>query len=216
MPAEFVRSITSWAQVGLLPENDVVNVMHWQCDSETTGTLNNLADRIHTFYHDLDGNFASVMSSQLTVQLYDMEDPTPRVPIYEEQYTDMGPGATSLPQEVALCLSFQADVESGQSQARRRGRIYLGSRASTMNETVSGRTRPIAALRTAITDAAPDLCVSGTAGDYRLAVFSPTIYAATADYDEAFNDVTNGWVDDAWDTQRRRGEAPTARTTFTV
>jgi hypothetical protein len=38
-------------------------------------------------------------------------------------------------------------------------------------------------------------------------VYSPT--------DDAYHEVANGWVDNAWDTQRRRGYKPTSRTTFT-
>jgi len=46
------------------------------------------------------------------------------------------------------------------------------------------------------------------------AVYSPTTDAVDT-IDNAFNDVLDGWVDNAFDTQRRRGPAATTRITWT-
>jgi hypothetical protein len=123
-----------------------------------------------------------------------------------------------LPNEVALCLSYQAVAISGESQARRRGRIFFGPLCNTANTlSATGECRPSAALVTALCGAATLLATPAAtaAGDLvHWAVYSPTT-DLTETIDDAFQDVDNGWVDNSFDTQRRRGRDATARTTWT-
>jgi len=106
-------------------------------------------------------------------------------------------------------LSFQGERTSGQSQARRRGRVYLGPFGSSAGDTTSGR--PSSGLRGGIITAAAAFGVQSQAAiEWVWGVIS------TAGPSMSFSEVKDGWVDDAWDTQRRRGEGATLRTTFTV
>lgn len=214
---KFARVICTLEHDSGLPEDHYVNVMHFDGDDSQTWAedADDLVARIDTFYTAIVGNLGSTLSGARTYQVYDLSEPTPRVPKYEERRTTgWSMAGTCLPEEVALCVSFQASQESGLSQARRRGRIYLGPWASTSNVVTSGRARPADAVITAVATAFGAMAIGPDAGDFRLSVFSPTTFAATNSLDQAFNDVVDGWVDNAWDTQRRRGAPTLARTTF--
>jgi hypothetical protein len=145
-----------------------------------------------------------------TTKLYNMEDTKPRVPLKDESLGLVGAGVSSaLPTEVALCLSFQGQRTSGLPQRRRRGRIYLGPFSANANTTTNGR--PLGALQTIIRDAALVLlnAHNGGVGTAQWVVISQ---ADTPGMQTVY--VTDGWVDDAWDTQRRRGVKPSLRMTF--
>jgi hypothetical protein len=101
-------------------------------------------------------------------------------------------------------LSFQGTPLSGTPQSRRRGRIYFGPfRTSGLNT----QGRPAAGLITSLVNAGDALlAASDAAANWQWVIWSPTTGLEVG--------VANGWVDDEFDTQRRRGRVPTARTTF--
>lgn len=151
----------------------------------------------------LSPNIAS--SSNLIVKAYNLIDVEPRVPVYEGVFSLTGTPATyPMPAEVSLVLSFQATRVSGEPQARRRGRIFLGPLGY---ETAYDMKRPTTGFTDTLRDAGQALLnASIAAGDYAWSVWSTV--------DGEMHAVDNGWVDNAWDTQRRRGLEPTARDTF--
>lgn len=112
----------------------------------------------------------------------------------------------NLPEEVAVVMSFQGPPLTGVSQASRRGRIYVGP---LIIAALTGGGRPTASFIAGLVGAGQRLndasAVAGGANEW--GVYSPT--------NDTFTPVTNGWVDDAADTQRRRGQSPTLRTTWT-
>ena len=119
------------------------------------------------------------------------------------------PGADGLPTEVAIVLSFHGNlagvpVEAGgiRPQARKRGRVFIGPLAAGAAATTGplNETRPAAGCLQAITLAANTL--RQAAGPIWM------IWSRSAGQ---LVPVTDGWVDDAFDTQRRRGVAPTLR-----
>jgi len=143
----------------------------------------------------------------------------------------------SIPEEVACCLSLLTAVtapevlsaidtaipsdesaidqgapttHSGHDRpaSRVRGRLYLGPFNSGVLATDSnGRSEPSAAFRTDVL--ADATALPGNLGaDWGWEVFSKRSWSG--------NLVTHGYVDDAWDTQRRRGMRATTRSTFVV
>lgn len=202
-----------------LAEDHFVNTFHFDSDNAVAGTAEKagLAARLNVFYQALAPQMASVLSGELDVKIYNMADPEPRVPIYVETFTGMAVGSTSLPEEVAMCLSYHAAPVSGENQRRKRGRIFLGPISSTQNVVTSGRARPSDAFRGVALAAMANLVEGLGAGDPRLAVFSPTILATTAgDLDAAYSDVVEVSVDNAWDIQRKRGAVATLKETTAV
>lgn len=176
-----------------LPEDKVVNTFHFE-GSETATDLANIDDMLSDFY---DANNATgrlfaryssgSISNQVAIKIFCLADPEPREPRGEFFHTWTRGTGTTLPAEVALCMSYQAAPLAGESQRRRRGRIYLGPFLATTN--VSGR--PQQELRQIISEAAENL---------RLAANASVTWQ-----------VAGGWVDNAWDSQRRRGVKATER-----
>lgn len=193
-----------------IPEDAVTNTLHFGSNA-LDKNYPNLDDIIFDFYDvaasGAGSSIASFMSGSYvsntwTIKYYDLGDLKPRIPIHEEtREVTLGTGDI-LPTEVACCLSFQATRESGKPQARRRNRIYLGPFRATAS--VAGR--PSTSLRTAIAKNARTMLASAqNAASWEWVVYSPTIGG------EVNEKVDNGWVDNAWDTQRRRGYAATTR-----
>lgn len=114
------------------------------------------------------------------------------------------PSGAELPSECAIVLSFQGSKAAGFPQARRRGRVFLGPCLSSSNS--AGR--PSAATITAITTAAAAFktAIQAIPSDTQWAIWSPSDGVAV--------EVTDGWVDNSFDTQRRRGIRTNSRTTW--
>jgi len=114
--------------------------------------------------------------------------------------------AVTWPHEVAICLSYATVDDVSQSTKRRRGRIYMGPLGGSMPP--SDQLRPTATYRNTILDFGTGLASVGTAGNTTWKLFSRA--------DQVAVKIESMWVDDSWDTQRRRGLSPTTRTTRDV
>lgn len=177
-------------------------------------------DLITAFYTTFDQSIYSGATTlpAVTVKYYDLTDPEPRVPVFEAGFTITTGTGAGYPSEVAICLSFQGERESGVNQARRRGRIYLGPLDADVGTTSTGRVVVAPAAVTAITGAASTMA-TGLGQTAVWCVFSPTTAGpqpwSAGVLDVAFTPVTNGWVDNAFDTQRRRGTDSLVRTVWT-
>lgn len=145
------------------------------------------------------------MKRTARLAVYDLDDPSPRAPKDERFITlpnTIG-GYQECPAEVALCVSFQGTRESGVNQDRRRGRIFLGPLAVP---TGSMRQPPAQLLANVNAQFQKFKDESDASYAWQWRVWSPTNGNSVL--------VDNGWVDNAWDTQRRRGPRATARTAF--
>lgn len=193
-----------------LPEDVVVNT--WGLDASIdVGTWQaSFMAAMLAFYDERNSYLSSLYQwTAARVRLYNLADPTPRVPIFDLPLGLTGTFAlNTLPQEVALCLSFQGPKLSGVPQARRRGRVYLGPWATAASD--SGTGRPEDDLITLLIEAADELLdASNAATGWKWAVISGASGSTPTPVI-----VTNGWVDNAWDTQRRRGASPGTRALF--
>lgn len=195
-----------------IPADDVVNTFAARWDgggAPGVADFQNLRSCINTFFLDL-GNavLAAPMLTGATthgVKIYRLLDATPRVPVYENTFSVNIPvSSTGLPSEVAICNSFAADVASGQSAARRRGRVFLGPIASTASAAgTDGFRRPTNAVMQTIALASETLLDNMTLQSWTWCVWSRT--------GNELNPVVRGWVNDEFDTQRRRQPGPLTR-----
>jgi len=147
--------------------------------------------------------------TQARVKFFDLSDPSPRVPILDEPFTIATPstGTTaSMPAEVSLVATFYALAESGVPVQRRRGRSFMGPWSALANGTTANTpSRPHADLQN-------DLALSfETLMEVSNADCSWGVYSRA---DGVVRPVVGGWVDNAWDTQRRRGVSATNRVTW--
>ena len=197
--------VTVPAVSGISADN-VVNTFHFTSTGTTEGILAEIKAALVSFYEAFDA-FKSTDYTWASTQVktYNLEDSEPRVPINEAGLAlTSAPAGTPGVHEVAMCISYKAEYVSGESAARRRGRIYCGPFHSAVLGTGG---RPSSTLITALVAAGTALLTaSDTASDWAWIVYSPTSGQGYP--------VVAGWVDNEFDIQRRRGGKPTTRTTF--
>lgn len=196
-----------------LPEDVYVNTFGF--NNGGLATKQQMADGIKESLFDFYGTVvdqtgqavASMLDGTLVenvakIKVYDLGEAPPRQVIEREMTLAITAG-TPLPSEVAMCASFYGD---GRNLPRQRGRVFLGPIKSSYVEAVNAKVRFTTVAQTTVAHAMRRL-MQGAIGNAALwSVISPT---AADGYT-----VTNGWVDDATDTQRRRGTAPSNRMTF--
>lgn len=205
-----------------LPEDVAINTWHFNWinpgDPATANYISLCGDvaAFYAFVFNVTANvqlLSGICKPNLAVQkVYNLSDPEPRSPVYTDTAgiaagTDV---AFTTPLEVSLCLSYQGAKVSGFDQASRRGRIYLGplgDLASTTGDPTHFPA-PSSTWINRITTAAHQLTVDTIGHGWEWVVYSRKNNTSTA--------IVNGWVDNAWDTQRRRGNAPSTRTTWTA
>jgi hypothetical protein len=204
-----------------LPRDRSINTFHFvdigdPAITPPTAALDEYAVAIRDFYTAAHTGSTSTLSTFLsstlagtwTTKFYDLHDAPPRSPLRVDTMTPLTPGSTAMPQENALCISYQAAHLSGFNQANRRGRIYIGPLAQTALGSVAARPNANAnqLVPTAVAAGAFLKGHSWAAGTRRWVVYSQKF--------GTWATVTDGWVDNEFDTQRRRGYRPTTRTTF--
>lgn len=207
-----------------VPEDAIVNTWHFDDDDDPqvsrpeTGA--SIRDMLDAFYSSIAPNlFPSTIGTEFGLKCYDLTEAEPRQPAYVDSFDVPSTVNAPMVAEAALCLSFSAAQESGVPAARRRGRIFLGPLCTSVMETVNSAVRPKETVRQTIADAAAVLQAGHqhpleSTRRCRWSVFSPSTLRDGANIGEAFNDVLTGWVDDTFDTQRRRGPAPSSRITW--
>lgn len=233
----FMRCVATLAHTSGLAEDAFVNVWHFDSDQTFAEDADDTAARLIAFYQAIDNSiFSTHMAAGITVDVYNLADPPPRVPGYTTTGSLVASAGVPLPEEVCCCLSFSGAQVSGVNMKRRRGRVYLGPlTANVLTSGVASGVHISSTYTTIIANAAADLAHGPDAGDARLAVFSTrnaadvdgVAYGPTTPVSEpdvgwsdaalaaGFEDVTFGWVDNALDTQRRRGVKATLRTNWT-
>lgn len=206
-----------------LAEDVAVNTFHF-LHHGLVDDFDNVRDMVRDFYDAIpagsaqrvSASMSSALSGAWTLKLYDLTDAMPRVPkaTYTGTLAGLGGGGQNLPSEVALCCSWKAAVSSGEAAARFRGRTFVGPLSATNALGPSGIARPDATFLTSVVNAGKALVAAGAASVvYDFVVYSPTRPGAPGSGAKAAV-ITGGWVDNAFDTQRRRGEKATARTVF--
>lgn len=199
-----------------LAELRCINTFHFDIiDANPIPDIESLNTELKNFYNASLGGatIAQYISPRIqrtanasSIRWYRLSDPKPRAPLDVETWT-LGPttDSSSLPQEVAFCLSYRGSQESGLNMARRRGRIYIGPLALSANGTAQ-ESQPITGFMTRVRAGAVALRAGAAAVGAPWVVYSPTGGSHT--------EIVGGWTDNAWDTQRRRGSNASARITW--
>jgi len=218
-----IRVIAEFESASGLPQDSSMNVWHFGTNDLDPGSqVADIDDKLQAFYDDIAAIYsANTISENYSFKFYDLEDVPPRVPMTTITHVLAGAGeADALPTECAIVLSYSATPESGVDPRRRRGRLYLGPIDQGVSETADGLVFIGGSTLTLITAAANNIVAGNDPFNNSWIVFSPTTAGAPpwdgAALSAASAVVTQGYVDNAFDTQRRRGTAPTVRTTFGV
>jgi hypothetical protein len=202
--ATMVRVVLHTADA--IPANYIQNQF---CLGHPDGDGHVVADVVTAIKDFYDGIRSSVLTSDLAqngheMKFYALPGIQPNYPFAEETWDfDSSPSGAGLPREVAVALSFQGSRAAGFPQARRRGRIFIGPVLATANS--SGR--PSSTIMSNLAFYADALRVA-------LNPDPQHYWAVWSTVDQEAVEVQNGWVDNAFDTQRRRGVATTSRTVW--
>lgn len=192
-----------------------MNTWHIASRDATTpvNATNAFISDLNTFYQAVDAQFSSLLSGGIPlVQAYNLIENKPRQPIVETTLTALTTAATTAAREICCCLSYRGVYESGVTPKRRRGRIYLGPLQDSAVDSSSGLLS--AATVTAIKNAGDVLqAASGASALYGWVVYSPTTDVAGTG-ETGMYECISGWVDNAPDIQRRRGQSIGVKQTF--
>jgi hypothetical protein len=199
-----------WQGESQLAEDNFVNTWHFRKASGIVTDYDNVKDMLVDFYSAVpagtglaikDFMCQSNLSGNFTVKAYHLTDPLPRTPAYEFSDSIELPTEIAMPTEVAAVMSFQAEPASGENQKRKRNRVYIGPFATGICGEYGHITPDL--VETMLFAGKALFNASEGSANWHWNVYSPTD-------DEAY-EVYNGWVDNAYDTQRRRGTRATAR-----
>lgn len=116
-------------------------------------------------------------------------------------------GATPMPLEVAICASYKAS-DGSIPLARRRGRVYLGPLNTTVLNVTGDYPAPSTPFTNQVAWASKQLATASAALGAPWAVWSRAQAGAYG--------IDAGWVDNEFDTQRRRGVEATSRKTWAI
>lgn len=202
-----------------LPEDIAINTFHWDA-AVPEDAFSNIVTGLREFYndvHDVGGvaiheHISPVVSratDAVEIRFYDAQNEGP--PLAIDNFS-LNPASTSssLPLECAVCLSYTAYSPPADPR-RRRGRIYVGP--------LTGDTVTFVANQPPVV--AQELVEALAAGGTYLTGISMGagggggwgVYSRVAD---SIAIITAGWVDNEFDTQRRREKDATARLNWTT
>ena len=184
-----------------MPRDTYVNTLHFEVNFPDT--VEGMCDDINAAYFAMNGSFANYVEG-MTIKVY-----PPGLnfagPEFSKHYTNITGGSGSAPAEVSCCLSYATVDDPAASTPRRRGRIYVGPFGSAATLERPGLTVGLGPI---VRQLGVALSQVGTAGN--------TTWMMRSVADNAYFKIESIWTDDAWDTQRRRGAAATARITIDV
>lgn len=232
--------VSQLQQFGGLPQDRVENVVNVGFAAEPTpGEVISCLSEFGSFYIDISGAQVQSVSQYLSEVLLrnpggasiyayktnDLTGATPLgSPVGSSTFTlDSAVGTTQYPEEVCVALSFNGELLDIPQTApnptpppltirpaqRRRGRIYIGPLGNNAATDGPQSLRPSTQFMTDLGIAFAKMCNDiATATTGEVCVWSKADAATYA--------VVEGFVDNAWDTQRRRGLSASARVPFTV
>jgi len=195
--ASYTAQIIGKSSTGLV-RDDCVNTLHFN-SGVNNSEQDLIDDLVAAFTQRLFVNNSIVGGiTRFDGKLY-LDSPGPTPPIKMKTGATYGV-QTPGPREVALCLSFKGSpTGSGMPTGfnkKWRGRIYIGP----LTQTTLDEERPDIGVRNTLLDLGGDIFTAGGDG-FVWAVGSENVQ------------VSEAWVDNEWDTQRRRGLRPTSRVT---
>lgn len=203
-----------------LPRDVAVNTFHFFVPAIDSGPLEAIRDTLIEFYNDAPPTETDSIGQALTayidrttdaceIRLYDAE--ATGGPLGVGPFTLVAPNSTpSLPFEVALCLSFAGSDASVLPAASKRGRVYLGPLLlDNITAPANLPPRPSTALIDIVTKSALRMATSTVLSGEGVewVVWSRRYEDATV--------VQFGWVDNEFDTQRRRQVEASVRYNWT-
>jgi len=206
------------ARTSGLPEDVVTNTFHFRNAGALSWAtaVDGVADALIDFYNGLTSpattfpvctfinDQISRTSNASKINVYDGSIPEgSRAPATSTFTLGAAASSNALPDECALCLSFKCE-NTTIPFARQRGRVYVGPLNYDGVAAISaGDVRPDATFTSRLLDAAVRLADNAKADGGFWGIYSPS--------SNAINRVEESWVDNAFDTMRKRGQDSSSR-----
>ena len=219
MADRIIRVNVTMPYITGLPRDVSINTFHfmWEDTNDLDATL---VDALSGFYNDVWGSATKPISDYMS-RYFDNATDHSGITVYDAQAEGgpiggdtwtlaQGDDQDTLPFEVSVALSYIGDG-SGVPLKRRRGRIYVGPiNLGAANLTSNGPGSPSTGFEQSLVGAATELANNAAlaAVGLRWAVYSRV--------NDAAYPITQGWVDNEFDTQRRRQVRATSRETWTA
>ncbi len=199
-----------------LPEDRIINTFTFGYDAPApipAAIVDSIRDALDDFYFvntaagsSIRAYLANTLKS-LSYRTYNSLTAKPRAAMIRPSVKfTVPPVNNALPAEVAMVASFY----SARNLPRQRGRVFLGPLSQLATNAPASTdidSRPATLLMTTVVQAMARL------RDHPGLAEAPwSIYSVT---DQVHRPVTAGWVDNAFDTQRRRGGKATTRSLWT-
>lgn len=209
-------------QVTLLPRDNVINT--WTLIAEPGPALVSAYEKMISFYNDTNtegafsGKVCEFIGSQISRVANRCSFEVREINVAAGTLGDVldvhtwtlgaaATTATSLPSELAVCTSFSGP-SAGIPAASRRGRVFIGPINTAAIDNVSGEVYVNNLFRTVLAVSTKALQAALEEDDVLLAIWSRSQKHVTI--------ATEGYVDNAWDIQRRRGVESTQRKLWTA
>lgn len=204
----------TWPGISGRPDDVYTNSWHFKASGFPVTDYDNVRDMLLDFYtgqYDAQAapvysHFTSAYSTGFwSLNLYDLTQSIPRVPVYTDSGYVQLPDGEGLPAQDSVVLSFQAQRYAGLPQNRRRNRVYIGpfNLSATEDGLVTGQV-----CENMLFAAKGLINASHASTNWGWAVYSPFL--------DEWYPPTDGWVDNGWDIQRRRKKIATQRGTFSL
>lgn len=207
-----IKATVSIPYRNVSPTNVAVNVWSFQVPADDIEFLLGIQAYLSTFYVAINDWMSPLLNcANANIKMYRRLDAQPQAPIFDNIGSFGIDNQTNepLPEEVAVVMSFRGPLESGQAAARRRGRVFLGPMGSQIVEPGANGRAVVAAdfidtVITATIDAEAELVGAGAH------------HCVWSKLDQEGYVVTDYWMDNAFDTQRRRGPDSSFRQTWII
>jgi hypothetical protein len=201
----------------------VTNTFHFRTTTGNPFVGNNpanVAEALRRFYDVVPPSGTAKVSSFMsglnatpaTARFYQLIPGLPDGPPYatEAIVINWGAGTTTYPEEAAACLSYRKVPQPGGQIRNERGRIFLGPLNSSAAQIIANRVRISGTFRTSATSAGARLQTEIRAIGLNV---DWIVWSPTTQQEHVIEEV---YMDDAFDTIRSRGPAPSARTSVLV
>lgn len=201
-----------------LPADRIINVFHfWDAGAYDDGKLLDAQFQVARFYGGVGGGVLPTQGSPMGYYMspwvkrdaqliaYNLDDAKPRLP-HPLPLTLPAAGGNGLPEEVCVVGTLHA---APPVSPRRRGRLYFGP-LFTGAADVGTTTHPARPEASFVNDFCKALQTMTIAFDS-----APAWSIRSVTPSENFQPIVSGYVDNALDTQRRRGPDTTARQFWT-
>jgi hypothetical protein len=201
------------------PRDSIVNTFHFKIADPTAAIPDveaDIATALASFYNDqhhtginqIRWYLSSTLDNgtvQAQVKLYHMTDAHPRVPVIWPWTLGASAGSDGgLPSECAVCISYKGTAPNPR---RGYGRVFIGPLHSNAVLIEPPNIHMNTGMVSALQWGARYLIDDGASSRATRGIWS--VYSAA---DNALYPVTSAWIDNEFDTQRRRGHRATART----